>query len=300
MIALVHLVWGPLGPEPLNRFLDSYRRHPPGTDHELVLLLNGLAADDPVRAALPDVNTLELAAPALDLTAYAQAAQRLHHDRLCLVNSHSEILVDDWLAKLSAALDNPGTGLAGASGSWASMRSYALFHAGLPSAYRSVYEDRRQTIAAFDVLHAERSGQTPSHNALRRTLNTTLALADMTIGFERFPSHHVRTNAFLLDRETLIATTRAGLRRKVHTHRLESGRHSITRQIERRGQSAVVVDRDGRTYAHDAWPDSETLWQGAQRGLMVADNQTRDYQHGDRARRRLLARYAWGDRAAAD
>jgi hypothetical protein len=36
------------------------------------------------------------------------------------------------------------------------------------------------------------------------------------------------------------------------------------------------------------------LWQGAQEGLLVADNQTRSYVAGDANRRRLLSSFAWG------
>ena len=39
-------------------------------------------------------------------------------------------------------------------------------------------------------------------------------------------------------------------------------------------------------------------WQGEQRGLLVADNQTDTYEHADAGRRLLLSQYAWGTRAA--
>ena len=43
-----------------------------------------------------------------------------------LLNSHSEILSPDWLAELDRALDQPRSGLVGATGSWASTRSWVL------------------------------------------------------------------------------------------------------------------------------------------------------------------------------
>ncbi len=48
MIAVVHLVWGPLGAGPLQEFLASYKRHPAGAEHELVVLLNNVP--DPLPA----------------------------------------------------------------------------------------------------------------------------------------------------------------------------------------------------------------------------------------------------------
>src|SRR5258708_20407386 len=138
-MAVVHLGWGPLGPAPLQRFLDSYRRHPPGVEHELVLLLNGTDADG--RDALEQVSagtphrTVALERPGQDLDAYVQAATLLGHDRLCFLNSYSEVLADDWLAKLSTALDQRDIGIAGATGSWTSAFSTLLDALRLPNPY---------------------------------------------------------------------------------------------------------------------------------------------------------------------
>lgn len=51
MTAVVHLVWAPLGPAPLRDFLRSYRAHPAGAEHELVILLNGTVGRADVTAA---------------------------------------------------------------------------------------------------------------------------------------------------------------------------------------------------------------------------------------------------------
>lgn len=306
VIAVVHLVWGPLGPRPLREFMDSYRRHPAGAEHDLVILLNGVApADgaDPARDALLGElhgvphRLIELERPLLDLAAYAQAAARLQHEHLCLLNSHSRLLCEGWLASLQAALHLPGVALAGATGSWTSMRSYALRQLGLPSAYRRVWPDRGRVFREFHELHAERTGAPPPRGALAR-VHTALALADMTIGFPSFPAPHIRTNAFLVPRRLLLGAFGGRLRRKVDAHRLESGRRSLTALARLAGGRPLVVDRAGRAFEVAEWPDSETFWQADQAGLIVADNQTDTYRRADAARRLLLAQYAWGERAA--
>ena len=48
-VTLVHLVWAPLGPEALARFLDSYRHHPAGVEHRLLMVFNGFRADQTSR-----------------------------------------------------------------------------------------------------------------------------------------------------------------------------------------------------------------------------------------------------------
>jgi hypothetical protein len=86
VIAVVHLVWGPLGTRSLREFLASYRRHPPGAEHELIVLLNNVP--DPLPAefqvALQGIEhrLLRTPEPVQDLAAYAHAAGCLEHERL--------------------------------------------------------------------------------------------------------------------------------------------------------------------------------------------------------------------------
>lgn len=301
MIAVVHLVWGPLGPAPLRAFLESYSRHPSGAHHELVVVFNGVRAEQMPELAVElervEHRTVLLEQPVQDLSAYAQATERLVNERVCLLNSYSTILAPDWLGKLVQALDGPEVGLVGAAGSWASMRSYALNYLGLANPYRQVFGGRASVIKQFRELELERTAAAPSHSLFDH-LHTARALSGMMIGFPSFPAPHIRTNAFMADRLLLCRLLNVGLRRKVHAHRLESGRRSITQQIQRAGLRAVVVDRSGHPFEAPDWPDSETFWQGDQAGLLIGDNQTKTYQDGDAARRRLLSAYAWGERAA--
>jgi hypothetical protein len=302
-LCVVHLVRSGAGTEPLGRFLTSYREHPAGVEHDLVLLYKGFdsasaAAEHRELAGDLPVEELFVSDQGFDLTAYATAADSLNAARYCFLNSHARILAANWLTHLDSALSAPGAGLAGASGSWASIVSYGLFHLGLPSAYRRVYGDRRSTVRAFAELDRERTGTPADISAPRRSVYTALSLAGAAVGFERFPAHHLRTNAFIIDHGVFAEVGQAALRRKVQAHRLESGRDSITRRVERLGLDALVVDRDGLSYAHADWPSSETFWQGAQGGLLVADNQSEDYQRAGSERRLLLSRYAWGDQAA--
>src|SRR3954467_12120898 len=99
-VCVVHLVWAPLGPEPVERFAASYRAHPAGLAHRLVLLLNGFGGAVADLRAFDGIEheTIRVPEPALDLPAYAHAARLLEASHLCFVNSHSELLADGWLA----------------------------------------------------------------------------------------------------------------------------------------------------------------------------------------------------------
>jgi hypothetical protein len=302
VIAVVHLIWGPLGLDPPRRFLVSYNAQPAGVEHELVVVLNGVEDDQRagLQAELAGVahRTIELPRPGQDLAAYAQALEHLEHDRICFVNSHSELLVGDWLRKLDGALDDPRAGVVGASGSWASLRSYAFRKLGLPSAYSRVWPRGSDAFDEFRRIESERIGA-PLPGGARSFVYTALTLADMAFGFTAFPSPHLRTNGFMAERSLLVRLLDAGARRKFNAYRLESGRRSITAQVLESGLRALVVDSEGNAFNSDGWPGSETFWSGTQRHLMISDNQTRIYQSADPGRRRLLAQYAWGEHAPA-
>jgi hypothetical protein len=303
VIAVVHLVWGPLGIQPLRRFLESYRAEPAGSNHELVVLFNAVdrGARNQLLAELDGVEhrLIELEEPVQDLPAYAQASARIEHERLCFLNSHSVILAPGWLANLDRALSRPGVGLAGASGSWGSIRSYLRFSLGLGGRYAHIFEDRRTTIDTLEAI-AERhrsTGAALQQQRKRFLLTYGRAVLEQAHGFVSFPAYHVRTTGFMVPRE-LFAELRIGdARRKNDAYRLESGRRSVTRQVQAQGLRALVVGRDGAVFEAPDWHASGTFWQRGQENLLIADKQTQGYALGDAYERRVLSRYAWGELA---
>lgn len=317
MIAVVHLVWGPLGPGALREFLASYRRHQAGIEHELVMVFNNVQEHQSA-ALLAELDRVDhqmimLPAAVQDLAAYIQAAQRLDHEHVCFLNSYSEILADGWLAKLAAALEQPAAGMVGATGTWASVRSATLNALLLPNPYRGALPPRsvaREQLAAIErELAGEREdggapepadpvgGAGPSRTLLGRvwaTLKTFPPMPEQLLRFDGFPAEHLRTNAFMVDRQTFLGLKTGSIERKMDAYRLESGHTSFTRQLHRQGLRTLIVDRHGASYDVPQWPQSNTLWQGEQEGLLIADNQTRIYANGGLDRRALLSAFAWG------
>ncbi len=269
MIGLVHLVWAPLGAEPLREFVRSYRAHDPGVEHELAVVLNGVAPAreggeaerDALLAELTDVEhrLIELDRPVLDLAAYGLAARELPHERLCFLNSYSVILFDAWLARLAGALGEPRAGIAGASGSWESQAEWV-----------------RGKARYWPLQLARQPGA-------RRD-------------YPRFPNPHIRTTAFIAERELILGLGLAGVRDKHDTYLLESGHRSITSRVLASGRRALVVGRDGDVYDVEAWPLAGTYRSGGQRNLLVADKRTADWERASPRLRRRLSRDAWGDR----
>lgn len=267
MIGVVHLVWAPLGPQPLRDFIRSYRAHDGGAEHELAIVFNGAAGDSPEEVRRRELLLAELAGtehrlislerPVLDLEAYGEAARVLEHERLCFLNSYATILAEGWLGHLADALAQGDVGLVGASGSWESQAEW-------------------------------RRGR------LRHRPQQLLALPRARRDYPRFPNPHIRTSAFMLERARLLELGLTQLPDKRSTYLLESGPRSITRSVQEQQLRAVVVGRDGHSYDVEAWPDSHTFRSGEQENLLIADNQTSDYQHASPAVRRRLSRGTWG------
>jgi hypothetical protein len=240
-----------------------------------------------------ECDELRLAAPVLDLAAYREAAERIAASRYCFLNSYSVILADKWLRALELALAAPGVGLVGATGSWGSVRSYNRFMLGFRGPYARVFSDRRATNAALAAATPDRD--VPSHTGRKHEpVRFLSALLEQSYGFASFPAPHVRTNGFMIAREVLTRIKVPYPRRKADAYRLESGRKSITAQVRQLELAARVVARDGQAYDVDDWARSHTFWQGRQENLLIADNQTRDYEDAEGARREALSRYAWG------
>jgi hypothetical protein len=129
-LCLLYLLWAPLGPEPLRRFLDSYRRHPAGAEHVLAVAFKGFRARQNRSAwereleAIP-YERLEMSTGVLDLGSYREVVELIDAERYCFLNTNSEVLCAGWLGLLDRHLLAPGTGLVGTSGSFESAHTSA-------------------------------------------------------------------------------------------------------------------------------------------------------------------------------
>jgi hypothetical protein len=113
--------------------------------------------------------------------------------------------------------------------------------------------------------------------------------------FPPFPNAHLRSNAFMIDRELFRAVLgNTVLRKREDTLRVESGPASLMQHVLAEGLEVLVVGRNGRGYPPKWWPASDTFRQGDQGNLLIGDNHTRAYLAADRNYKRFLANVAWG------
>lgn len=285
-ICVVHLARAANGTGPLRSFLDSYQAHPAGIEHDLLIVFKGF------REALPPEYELILRGVSherrfvtdrgFDVDVYFEVARAVEHDSICFLNSFSVILVDGWLNKLYVALAKEGVGLVGATGSWQSIYLPYSTPALIAAAQARRPAWRRRLLRWFPFLRWIRQG------IYRRRMRKL---------FNAFPNSHLRTNAFMLRRETALRIQLKPIRKKIDAYLFESGKHGLTRQVLDMSQGVLVVDRVGRAHEMSDWHASNTFWRLDQGNLLVADNQTRAYGLANRDVRLHYSTLAWGPRA---
>jgi hypothetical protein len=263
--AVVYLARQADGLDATRSFVRSYHACEARFPHELLVVLKGF---DRGRARAEAVDAFGAAASrfvdvddrGFDLGPYFTVARSLDHQAYLFLNTFSRILEAGWLAKFAAALAAPRVGLAGATASYES--HWTAFQA----------EDRWWKVWP----------RASRRRALYRRR------------FDPFPNPHIRTNAFMIARDTLLRLDLPPVVEKEDAWAIESGRDGLTRQVQRLGLDAVVVDRTGKWWTQDEWPASRTFRSGNEDNLLIADNQTDVFLKADPQRRAILSRLAWG------
>lgn len=296
-LAVVHLVRKPNGIAPFRRFLNSYREHAPGAPHDLIIVFKGFNRADTAEydVLLEDLPHKSMFVPDLgfDVNVYFETVRRLEYRHYCFLNSYSCILAAGWLGNLRRWITTAGVGLVGATASYQSISSGHFAHIEKMKAMPTLQRAR----ASAKIILADAR---PAAFLAQRAWFRILRLAGVwkpERDFPPFPNHHLRTNAFMGSRETLLKIRVEPMRFKVSAYKFESGRDGLTNQVRRLGLRVLVVGRDGEGYDPERWHLSNTFWQGSEENLLVGDNQTEFYLAADSATRALRSRYAWGELA---
>jgi hypothetical protein len=320
-IAVVYLARHADGSEAFRRFEASYRRHSSGIPHDLVVIYKGFAQQGSLQEARNAFRHqphqgVELADVGFDIGSYLECAKRLKHDFVCFLNTHTEIAAPRWLAHLHSHASRNGVGVAGAMGSYESLRQsweliqkffwlfyvkglpldehaakyYVKFPEYLPPMRRFLHW--RKLLPAPLVARSYRQAledfEAHWEDLLQREMFRAIA------AFPKFPNPHIRSNAFMLRRDHLKLFDRVTISNKDDACFFESGRNSLTAQLRRAGHAAIVVGKNGQGYDVEQWPSSGTFRLGEQENLVVTDNHGRAFQAMSAENRITHARMTWG------
>ncbi len=287
------------GEAPARRFLDTYRAHPAGLTHDLYAIYKGFpdrAALDAGRALFAGVahKAIELDDSGFDIGSYVAAAHQVDNRRIIFLNTFSQILGDDWLKLFDNALNEPGVGIVGATGSWQSnAASYERTLIRIVNNLRVRLGAKTRIGTGAGITRLEPLAMRP--RPISRYVFGPFEYVHKVYEYGRHPNPHIRTNAFMVDRAEFLSLRLPAFKSKSEAYRFESGRLSLTRQYLARGLRTVVVDRNGAVYDIPHWYQSGTFWAGGQENLLIADNRTCDYSEGTPEMRRYLEHIAWID-----
>ncbi len=322
-LSLCYLARKAEGAHSFRRFANSYRSKAPGCAHDLVVIYKGFTDDDLAEgeaefSGIPH-KAVRVPDEHYDIGSYILAAQSVRSDYVCFVNTHTEILSDDWLKYLFDAINIPGTGIAGATASFESLydsiaitsKAVWLAESGVPydaklaahfgyviknhvpqwlhDKVRSIHPLAYPHGQFFEIDIDERWDRFWRHHLQPGEPH------DFISGFRRFPNAHIRSNGFIIDRKVLLEFYPEIPATKKAAYAFESGRMSLSSRIMDSGLKLSLVDRHGKTYAVDEWAKSRTFRLGKQENLMLADNQTRNFENFSEAEKATLTMLTWGD-----
>ena len=274
-ICVAHLVRRANGIAPFAQFVESYRRHPAGVPHVLLIIYKGFSS----RKALRPYEALLQGLPhkrsfisdfGYDVRPYMKVARDHPYGYFAFLNSFSRMLHPAWLELLYRHVRRPNVGIVGATGSYQSHASdYETFKRVFPD-YVPAY--KRPVLRFY------------------RYLRYRLA---MGTHFPPFPNYHIRTNGFMVSRDVIAQLKAPTVLHKWHAYRFESGKASMTHQVLSLGLVPLIVGADGDGYEPQEWPIARTFWMARQENLLISDNQTRVYDEGSELVRERLAFHAW-------
>ena len=294
-IGVVYLYRFLEGEDPVRKFVATYRKHRPGADHDLYVVLKGFPDSNSIARARAlfngiQVQHLEQADTGFDIGSYQHAAGVVHNRRLLFLNTFSQIQADNWLDHFDRALQVQNVGIVGATGSWLS--NSAVYEAALKYLLNKMRFKENSFYAPMNAggLASRANGR---NFRLRKYLLAPFQYGQRVYEYGRYPNPHIRTNAFMIERERFLSLQLWKLVNKSDAYKFESGRNSMTKQIIGQGLKPIVINRLGRAYETAEWKKARTFWTDEQEDLLVADNQTLSYTHADQWQRWRLENLAW-------
>ena len=329
-IGLVYLNRRAEGILPVKRFIDSYKAFNTGVGHEFITIYKGFTASDRdiAKRLFEGIEHRNIVVDdeMTDIETYLIAAESFPDvDMFCFLNTFSEIVCKNWLLILSNALSADNVGIAGATASYESLlnsvrlnskviwlcdNNYLKYDRKLHLQHKSNIEKHTphwlRKFFVSRLLSRLRAPQTVDYDYLAtydaefeefwKILTGRDGVFAFLNGYPSFPNPHIRSNALMIRRVHLLPFFGECSRMsKNDSYLFESGANGLTRRILNNKLRAVVVNSHGNMFDVEEWSQSQTFRLGNQQGLLVHDNQTRNFQKFNLAEKDVHIYMSWGN-----
>lgn len=157
-----------------------------------------------------------------------------------------------------------------------------------------VFNTASQIMASDWLLKFENNLKVPNVGMVGAT-GSFESLNSLYADFPIFPNVHIRSTAFMIERQ-LFCTLTSGeiISDKYRARSFESGPNSISNLVSAKGKNLLIVGRNGRGYSPPFWPMSNTFRLGKQDNLLVTDNQTRSFSEIPWPEKKAFSIKTWG------
>ena len=277
-VSVVYLAWLPFGIGYFKQFINSYLKYDAGYPHDLIIAFNGVAIDHPDKKetyieylqnnGIHNYKCLYFKA-GQDVETYRKVAAALNSDYVLFFNTYTQVKASNWL-RFYIDNQSENIGIIGATGSYASyLRSINM------KIKRDFFSD---------------ASMKKKFGYIKYILKLNLLFR---YKFGKYPNPHIRTTAFFIKRELFCDLYFKKPKNKTEAYFFENGTKGLTKQILNRGLHCIIIDKSGKSYPIEQWPNSFTFWQGNQENLLISDNQTLKFEQGSPELKKILCREAW-------
>jgi hypothetical protein len=318
------------GLDAFARFVNSYKNHPAGIDHKLVIIYKGFESSESLEQAkliFKDVlhDQIFLEDVGFDIGSYFEASKVITSEYLCFLNTHSEISADDWLKLMMQAATKDEIGLTGAMGSYESIKDSVNLYRWIILESMGANLEIKKFIAIyfeyilsryhrkwylgniFDEIEMEQDNRLKRlvlflrkivflpgfYSSGTQSIWLSAPKFESNI-FPSFPNPHIRSNGFIMKGQIFRGLLTRNLINKAEANLFESGPQSMTNVIKNLGLKVVIVGKNGTIYDEENWWDSHTFRQGDQSNLLISDNHTRAFMDMSEPSRESHEWLTWG------
>ena len=314
-VSVVYLARCADGPDSFVRFVNSYKSHTAGIEHDLVIIYKGFDSQKKVNEAkliFSDVSHDQLFFEdvGFDIGSYFNASKIIESEYYCFLNTHSEISANNWLNLMMKAATQCDIGITGAMGSYESIKDSVNLYRWIILKSMGTNLDVKKFISIYFKYILSRFHKSWYNSENREIIEneqntffkkTKLFLRKIlfnlgffTLGtkliwqsapkfnydaFPSFPNPHIRSNGFIVKGLIFHKLISHNFMSKVDANIFESGPQSMTNTVKKLGLKAVVVGKNGQIYDEENWWDSGTFRQGDQSNLLIEDNHTRAFSN---------------------